>query len=278
MAIIRPTSKVFAGAAGVTPAAAKAVSYAPIGGPYTDLKGIWRAPAGGPYVMKYSTPTAGAVGGGASAGSGASGSGTPTVNATAIPGGNHSGSLGYQWGGGSGLGYLNSNTATLTAYENFVGVANGSTQSAGPDTGVFCDVTDLVTGAVYRTNTIPMGPLSWTNTIPAESPISVVASDTGSSAQGFGSFTTSLTTSASVVPSGGSGVYPTYLHQYISGDVFSFNNVNLQNPTITSGSFFCPSLGTADRGGTYQVTVTDSEGHSTSDLYVVSFHLESVND
>lgn len=135
-------------------------------------------------TLVYSTPTATLSGGGASSASGASSSGTPTVTATATPGGNHSGSLTYQWIGGVTLAYVSSNTSVLTGYYNFSGVANGSTSSVGPDTAIYCVITDTVTGAQYTAGPITMGPLSWTNTIPAYGPFTAGSSGGFSSSSG----------------------------------------------------------------------------------------------
>ena len=278
--LIRPTTKGFAGTVGVTPVAMKGVSYSPVGGPYVNAKGIWRAPAGGPFTMIYSTPNGVLTGGGPQipAASGASPNGRAQITATAVPGGNNSGSLGYSWGGGVNLSYSGNLTSVLTGYYDFTGVPNGWTSSAKTDTGVYCDITDLITGATWRTDTITMGPLTWTNTIPAEDPLSLTADSVSGYVGGFGSFTSTVFASASTHPAGGSLSYTSWTHTIIGGDTgISINNINLQNPTF-SKSIFCPSLSLVYTYCDVRVNLTDSEGHSTSATYTVTLTAESVND
>lgn len=255
---------------------------ASVGGvPMANAKRIWMAPAGGPYRMRYSTPSATLSGGGANAASGASSAGRAQVSATANPGGNHSGDLSYSWGGGVNLGYINATSQTITGYYDFSGVSNGTTSAPRTDTGIFCDIKDNQTGAVWRTETITMGPLTWTNTIPAEDPISVSASGASAHSDGFGAFTFVPSPMAtSNIASGGSGSYPTWHHDYVSGDTgFVCGNAAAQNPSFTyPGGLFCPSLSSASTDAAWRVTVTDSEGHQTSTTYFVSLSAESIND
>lgn len=277
--LIRPTTKFYSGIANTTPAIAKAVSGSfGVGGGYGPAKMVWQAAANGSYTLKYSTPTGTLSGGGAQNNSGASSSGSVSKTATANPGGNNSGNLSYSWGGGANFTYTNATSQTITATRSFSGVPNGSSSTSPTDTGLFCDITDNVTGAVWRTDPITMGPFTYTNTIPAEDPISIVASNVSANIDGFGSFTGTPSASAFVSASGGSTVYVGWSHQIISGDFsVSINNSTLQNPTF-SKSMFCPSLGSNSTECRVQVTVLDSEGHSTSTTYYVDLSVTSVND
>lgn len=132
-------------------------------------KEIWAKGADG-WKRTYSTPTGTLSGGGPDARALAGGTGRAAVSVTATPGGVNSGNLSYVFtrsGGGNNYNYSASGNVLL-AYYDFA-VANGQTQSL-PSEQVYCDITDLDTGAVYRTDNITVGPLSMTNTTPAFTP------------------------------------------------------------------------------------------------------------
>lgn len=113
-----------------------------------------------------------------------------------------------------------------------------------------------------------------------ESELSIVAADVSANADGFGAFTGNPEAHASVTPSGGSGSYSSFTHEYVSGDVLNLDpNGSVQNPGIyKSGGISVPPLGASSLSAVYRVTVQDSEGHTASDTYNVTLTCTSTND
>jgi hypothetical protein len=137
---------------------------------WIDASFIYRRNAGNTaWVMEYSTPSGALSGGGPASTSNGTGAGTPSVSATATPGGVNSGNLSYSWQHSSGpnnYSYANTTTAIITGSYAFTGVGNGVTSSLAAE-AVYCIVTDNDTGAQYSTDPITIGPFSHTNTTPA---------------------------------------------------------------------------------------------------------------
>lgn len=144
---------------------------------YANLGGVWKhcryiyVKQSGSWVGVYSTPDVSVSGGGGNTGSGASPNGSASVGASASLGGTHSGSISYSWtrlSGDTGIAPNNAGISNPTFSRSFTGVPNGS-NSGGVSADWRCTVTDTLTGAQVVAD-LTIGPLSWTNTIPAFTP------------------------------------------------------------------------------------------------------------
>lgn len=285
--LIRPTNQIVPRVGGVWSGATPLIAGGQSG---TIAAKMVYARVAGVWAPKYSTPTATVSGGGANSSSGASSSGTVSVNATVTPGGNHSGVLSYTWGGGGVLSYLNTTSATITAYHDFTGVANGSSSSIGPDTGLFCDVTDTLTGATWRTENITAGPLTWTNTIPAFGPFTAASS--GGFGSGAGSFGPPQTQHAFVNASGSVGVgsggpvsgnfsYSWFKEGGTYGSAIvgnsTLSNVNSSMVTVTF-DWFVTAQNTDQIFQQLGVTMTDLTSGYSSTIHGVVFGAQYVNN
>lgn len=218
---------------------------------------IWRWDPTNKWVMVYSTPViACSPISGSNSGLAVSGTVTSSAASTSISGG-FSGSASYAWTYVSGdAGITCSNAASSSP--TFTKTATSGTS------GVWkVSLTDTITGATSNVNVTIT--LTWTNT---ESPIAVTGNNGAgllSTSTGPISGTVSTGTGGAAggcSPSGGSGSYTTYAWVYFSGDSgIGINNSAIQNPTWSKS--MSASAGTQNStSAVWQVTVTDSEGHT----------------
>lgn len=245
--LIRPTTKVVARDSGAWSGATPLAAGASGGG--TIAAKLISARVGGVWAMRYSTPTGVLSGGGANAASGASSAGRAQVNATATPGGENSGNLSYSWQSGGSLQYLNANTATITAYFDFTGVANGSTSAAQTNSTLYCIITDNETGAQWQTSTITVGPLTWTNTIPAFSAHNTLCRTPGSGTEYVPAGATSLTIKVAAAGGGGGGSsYDIPTGDFLDGEAGGDGGVTSVTRAISPSDWNTPIYWTVGAG------------------------------
>lgn len=276
--LIKPTTVMFKRASGATTLLTFAKRRS--SGSWVDITNIVRR-NGGSWLMRYSTPDAAVGGGGAASNSGGNSAGSVAVQCYGGCSGTNSGSISYSWAYQSGdTGYYlrDGQGQNPVLQRDFSGVANGTSSSSSVAFWRLT-TTDNQTGAQSYAD-LTIGPFTWTNTIPAEDAISVTAADASGRSEGFGGFTATPTASTAglITAAGGSGSYPTWRHDYVSGDSgIACSNQNIQSPNFSKTMSVGP-LGDSSTSAVWRVTVTDSEGHQASATYNVSLEIQSTND
>lgn len=220
--------------------------------------------SGSGWVWLYSSPDVTASGGGAATGSGASSSGTVTKQVFATPGGTDSGSRSWLWEYYSGDAGITFNTGSSSSDQNptmkrdFTGVSNGST-SAGVSAVWRVTQTDTQTGAQV-VDYVTVGPLAWTNTVPAYTPLSLVnvIGVAGYGELGWGpGYCFGQGMMDPVTWTGGNGSVSISFARVGASQGISITNGSTTTPTFSGSEYLNYAGDTKYETETWQVTISD---------------------